>query len=917
MCISVYRCCCKHRVIEALQITDYVIMSHFNKISIRGIRSFSPEERERQTVLFGTPLTVILGENGTGKTSIIECLRFVCAGEYPPGGREAFLHSLELAGPNTAEGEIELNFTNKGNQNVAIRRCVTVKENKRQQEGWYKIGDSWQPVTSKKDLSMMMNDELGVSSSILSNVLFCHQEESCWPLDKERALKEKFDKFFEVTRYNKLLIELTTMINKQKYDLNIYEDKAKDIQDSKEKVERLGKMIEKEETEKAHIENQIDELEMKTLAVEEELCEIRRKIQIGEEIRREICYLEGKRRDLDTDRLRLKEKLRRQSTETLGTKDLKEQLIATEGGIKKLERLKKMSLSRAESVRKEMEEMKVVHTLEEERVRKQQRVEELGLALAEKKDGLKLIIVDLVSQCNSLPQDLEHIINILIETLDCGDMKKNSRTLALEMQENVWKSVEALTLVKTKACKITSYVQERIMELQIRLKDMNKRLDSNPLEDRLTMKRKLSGLSDDLSIPMAKKFKWQKCDSLQPEEKEQDAITKLVYRICLLDQTLKDLNKLEMEIMKHRESCLEDGQKSLEETSSEYDTLLSKIENIDNNLKQSFDKLSNCRREEEKKKQQNQDRMELDRKRTLTMDTDIRIQEAKNRPEFVLYRQLKTEEEKLKEFKRNIVSKKFTYKGTLSELTKTIAERRAEYLKSQKIVNKESRDNAINLMTMRDVTHDLEQYRNALDEAIVKFHRMKLLEVNEEIKRLWVKTYQGNDIDSINIEADVDKGDGRRAYNYRVEMVKGKKRMNMRERCSMGQKVLASLIIRIALARIFGGSCGVLALDEPTTNLDEPNVRALATALKSIITECASQSNFQLVIISHNETFVDILARDYGKHCYRVTRDQHKHSVVMKYDTEFLQLPSILMLESIQKQFSEQDRKARYFQNGH
>lgn len=80
------------------------------------------------------------------------------------------------------------------------------------------------------------------------------------------------------------------------------------------------------------------------------------------------------------------------------------------------------------------------------------------------------------------------------------------------------------------------------------------------------------------------------------------------------------------------------------------------------------------------------------------MDTDIRIQEAKNRPEFVLYRQLKTEEEKLKEFKRNIVSKKFTYKGTLSELTKTIAERRAEYLKSQKIVNKESRDNAINLM---------------------------------------------------------------------------------------------------------------------------------------------------------------------------------------------------------------------------
>lgn len=42
----------------------------------------------------------------------------------------------------------------------------------------------------------------------------------------------------------------------------------------------------------------------------------------------------------------------------------------------------------------------------------------------------------------------------------------------------------------------------------------------------------------------------------------------------------------------------------------------------------------------------------------------------------------------------------------------------------------------------------------------------------------------------------------------------------MRGRCSAGQKVLACLIIRLALAETFCLNCGILALDEPTTNLD-------------------------------------------------------------------------------------------------
>ena len=63
-------------------------------------------------------------------------------------------------------------------------------------------------------------------------------------------------------------------------------------------------------------------------------------------------------------------------------------------------------------------------------------------------------------------------------------------------------------------------------------------------------------------------------------------------------------------------------------------------------------------------------------------------------------------------------------------------------------------------------------------------------------------------------------------------MLKDKNEMDMRGRCSAGQKVLASIIIRLALAESFGIQCGIMALDEPTTNLDKANISALANALK-------------------------------------------------------------------------------------
>jgi len=44
----------------------------------------------------------------------------------------------------------------------------------------------------------------------------------------------------------------------------------------------------------------------------------------------------------------------------------------------------------------------------------------------------------------------------------------------------------------------------------------------------------------------------------------------------------------------------------------------------------------------------------------------------------------------------------------------------------------------------------------------------------------------------------------------------------------MGQKVLASIVIRLALAEVFSSNARLLALDEPTTNLDREHINNLA-----------------------------------------------------------------------------------------
>ncbi|CAI4049436.1 hypothetical protein SKDZ_14G0790 [Saccharomyces kudriavzevii ZP591] len=188
----------------------------------------------------------------------------------------------------------------------------------------------------------------------------------------------------------------------------------------------------------------------------------------------------------------------------------------------------------------------------------------------------------------------------------------------------------------------------------------------------------------------------------------------------------------------------------------------------------------------------------------------------------------------------------------------------------------------VELQTRSFVTDDIDVYSKALDSAIMKYHGLKMQDINRIIDELWKRTYSGTDIDTIKIRSDeVSSTVKGKSYNYRVVMYKQDVELDMRGRCSAGQKVLASIIIRLALSETFGANCGVIALDEPTTNLDEENIESLAKSLHNIINMRKHQKNFQLIVITHDEKFLSHMnAAAFTDHFFKVKRDDRQKSQI-------------------------------------
>jgi len=87
---------------------------------------------------------------------------------------------------------------------------------------------------------------LGVSKAVLENVIFCHQEDSYWPLAEPSALKKKFDDIFEATKCVPLQLRQALSLTYYRYTKALdsikalRKDRAAELKADKERLVSLS-----------------------------------------------------------------------------------------------------------------------------------------------------------------------------------------------------------------------------------------------------------------------------------------------------------------------------------------------------------------------------------------------------------------------------------------------------------------------------------------------------------------------------------------------------------------------------------------------------------------------------------------------------------------------------------------------------
>ncbi|CAL8144103.1 unnamed protein product [Orchesella dallaii] len=463
--------------------------------------------------------------------------------------------------------------------------------------------------------------------------------------------------------------------------------------------------------------------------------------------------------------------------------------------------------------------------------------------------------------------------------------KRNERETKEDIRNKKREELNKLQVQKNKLkeekLRITSELQNREaletqkQELEAKTKDLQAKISE--LTQRLPLLKNDISKSEKDKVNCGKR----KDEALKKIRTEHDELKNQKYSISELHKRIEDFEK--------RKDRLADVQQRMSDCKEK----LSACELRRKEISQKIDSLNKEITNQQLKERDLSDNLSLKEKEEEISKLTVKLKEKEAVLSQVVNRGAATEKRELSLKHHRVSSKYNELLGSRSELTKTIKELDNE-VNSPPLVNAETEYiQKVAKKTVYDKAQkDIRRYKTALETAIMQFHAKKMERINKILFEYWRRIYKGNDIDKIMIKTEGDKESGasskvkvtsrvRKTMNYRVVMCRRGVDIDMRGRCSAGQRVLASIIIRIALAESFGARCGIISLDEPTTNLDQKNINSLADALADLAEKMKSRKNFQLIVITHDQEFTSRLSGvDAVEKYWKVDRDKEGFSQI-------------------------------------
>jgi len=350
------------------------------------------KSHEDTEINFRKGANAIVGNMGTGKTSILEAITYALFGTYPSlRTREITLDQTIMNKPTQKQkAEVKLTFESNGNQYTVERIIEKGKGTKKaeiREKGKLIEGPSTQKVNKTIEKILEMDYEL------YSKAIYAEQDEMDYFLEIPKGKrKEKIDKLLDLNKWEDARKKLTTTINilKDKYKSKKEQTKQTDEIKKIPRIEEDIKRIKRREKENRELkEKKGKKLEEKKKKYEKQKEKRKKYEEIKEKINKQennIEYLEkelkklpeGKKREkiqLKLEKLKKEEKEIQKKKEKLNeiktkiksieenTSELKKEKKNKEKKIKKFEKLikiknKEEAIEKLKEVKDELENLK-------------------------------------------------------------------------------------------------------------------------------------------------------------------------------------------------------------------------------------------------------------------------------------------------------------------------------------------------------------------------------------------------------------------------------------------------------------------------------------------------------------------------------------------------------------------------------
>jgi exonuclease SbcC len=692
------------------------------------------------------------------------------------------------------KAEVEVHFQVNG-KNYSVKRIIEkgkgTSYSEIREDGKLLEAPNTQRVTE------IVEEILKVDYELFSKAIYSEQNALDYFLTIPKGQRmKKIDELLAIDKFEKARASSVSLANK--------------IEDRMHGIEDAIRQIDEEDLKK-----NISELEdsIQKLALEKEILK-----KDFEKVYEERRSLEKELQDLK----KIKENLEVLKMERRGEESALEEITKA---IKSIEETTK-GFSK-ESLQVSLKELEsVIERLEEELKQKKDSYEKLFSEISQANSKINFLKEEKISKLKqslnekiSIKREIENLLSITGENIDQQIEKK---------KEEIEKASSEISSVNTTIKDLNSFIQH-------------------------------------LSSP---ENKCPICESvLTPERKnllikqKQDQLKKLEDRLGDLimgRQNLTEiLNKLEDSAKKISEMYLQirdlqEVQKELENSEKVLAELNSFVLQAEKNfaiIKSDLERLEKQIKEEENKKRKYEILLiqleDLEEKKKRSEELKLRIEEIKKKIDEEELKLKGKDLAKMEELLKQIIGKESEIKTKLQSYDSFIQEKELRKRENEeKLKNLEKQKKEIK--RLEGLVRDLKIFSSALEETQVELRSYFVEVVNNAMNKLWNTLYPYQDFVSIKLNAE--EGD----YILQLQGRDGIW-VNVEGNVSGGERNIACLALRIALALALAPQLRILVLDEPTANLDAKAISELTVTLKERISEFIDQT----FLITHQPELED------------------------------------------------------------